>query len=164
VVPRIGGRLRSCRTAGEGDLIPITDAAGFDAEIRLADPGSASGDPAALVVAHHIADRAEIRAEALSGGHLLHLAVAGCLFNDILREARARGIPVTDLRVSADGDFDGDPMISTGITYEVEIAGDAPEADLRRLVADCEAPAAIPHALRAGTTVDAGSIRVRGAS
>jgi uncharacterized OsmC-like protein len=138
--------------------------AGFDAQIRLTDPGSDGEDPAALVVAHHLADRAEIRAEVLSGGHLLHLAVAGCLFNDILREARARGISVTDLRVAADGDFGGDPMISTGITYEVEIAGEAPEADLRRLVADCEAPAAIPQTLRAGTTVGAGSIQVRAAA
>jgi putative redox protein len=137
---------------------------GFDAQIRLTDPGSDGEDPAGLVVAHHLADRAEIQAEVLSGGHLLHLAVAGCLFNDILREARARGISVTDLRVSADGDFRGEPMISTGITYEVEIAGEAPEADLRRLVADCEAPAAIPQTLRAGTTVDSGSIQVRAAA
>jgi uncharacterized OsmC-like protein len=137
---------------------------GFDAQIRLTDPDSHGEDPAGLVVAHHLADRAEIQAEVLSGGHLLHLAVAGCLFNDILREARTRGVSVTDLRVSADGDFGGDPMISTGITYEVEIAGDAPEADLRRLVADCEAPAAIPNALRAGTTVGAGSIQVRAAA
>jgi uncharacterized OsmC-like protein len=134
---------------------------GFDAQIRLTDPGSDGEDPAGLVVAHHLADRAEIQAEVLSGGHLLHLAVAGCLFNDILREARARGISVTELRVSADGDFGGDPVVSTGITYEVEIAGEAPEADLRRLVADCEAPAAIPQTLRAGTTVDPGSIQVR---
>jgi uncharacterized OsmC-like protein len=138
--------------------------AGFDAQIRLTDPGSDGADPAALVVAHHVADRAEIRAEALSGGHLLHLAVAGCLFNDILREARAREIPVTDLRVSADGDFGGDPMTSTGITYEVEIDGEAPEADLRRLVGDCEAGAAIPETLRAGAKVIPGSIEVRGAS
>ena len=66
--------------------------AGFEAQIGLTDPASDGADPAALVVAHHVADRAEIRAEALSGGHLLHLAVAGCLFNDILREARAREI------------------------------------------------------------------------
>ena len=65
--------------------------AGYDAQIRLTDPGAEGADPSALVVAHHIADRAEISAEVLSGGHLLHLAVAGCLFNDILREARRAG-------------------------------------------------------------------------
>jgi hypothetical protein len=46
----------------------------------------------------------------------------------------------------------------------VEIAGDAPEAALRRLVADCEADATIPQTLRTGTKVGAGSIQVRGAS
>jgi hypothetical protein len=137
---------------------------GYGAQIRLTDSASDGEDPAALVVSHHLAERAEICAEVLSGGHLLHLAVAGCLFNDILREARARGIEVTDLRVSADGGFGGDPMVSTGITYEVQIAGDAPDAALHRLVADCEAVAAIPHTLRAGAQVAAGSIRVGGAS
>ena len=137
---------------------------GYDAQIRLTDPGAEGADPSALVVAHHIADRAEISAEVLSGGHLLHLAVAGCVFNDILREARARGMRVTDLRVAAGGGFGGDPMTSTGIAYEVEIAGDAPEAALRRLVADCEADATIPQTLRTGTRVGAGSIQVRGAS
>jgi putative redox protein len=135
--------------------------AGYEAQIRLTDAVPGGEDPDALVVAHHVADRAEIRMATFSGGHLLHLAVAGCLFNDILREARARGIPVSDLRVAADGGFAGDPMSSTGITYEVELAGDAPDADLRRLVADCEAVAAIPHALRAGTSVGAGTMRVR---
>jgi hypothetical protein len=67
-----------------------------------------------------------------------------------LREAGVRGIAVTDLRISAEGDFGGDPITSTGITYSIDLAGDAPEDDLRRLVADCEAGAAIPHTLRQG--------------
>jgi uncharacterized OsmC-like protein len=133
----------------------------FDVEIRLADPSSEGVDPEQLVVAHHVADRAEIRAEVLSGGHLLHLAVAGCFFNDILRAAATRGIAVTDLRVSADGGFEGDPLASTGIAYSIEIAGDAPEDDLRRLVADCEAAAAIPITLRRGTPVRVDSVSVR---
>jgi len=101
--------------------------------------------------------------EAISGGHLLHLAVAACFFNDILRAAAARGLSVTELRVSADGDFAGDPLLSTGIAYEIDIAGDSPEEDLRRLVGDCEAAAAIPHTLRTGVAVEAASVHVRGA-
>jgi hypothetical protein len=54
------------------------------------------------------------------------LAVAGCLFNDILRDAKARRLSPTDLRISAGGGFEGDPLHSTGVTYEIEIAGDAP--------------------------------------
>jgi uncharacterized OsmC-like protein len=135
--------------------------ANFDVEIRTADPSSDGLDPGRLVLSHHLTDRAEIHAEVLSGGHLLHLAVAGCLFNDILREAKVRGIDVTDLRIAAGGGFDGDPLKSTGITYSIEIAGDAPEKDLRRLVADCEGPSAIPQTLRQGTEVRADSVEVR---
>jgi hypothetical protein len=65
--------------------------ANFDVEICIADPSSHGLDPGRLVLSHHLTYRAEIHAEVLSGGHLLHLAVAGCLFNDILREARRAG-------------------------------------------------------------------------
>ncbi len=135
---------------------------GFDVEISLADSAQEGVDPARVVVEHHLADRAEIRSEVLSGGHLLHLAVAGCLFNDILREAKSRGIAVTKLRIAADGGFEGDPPVSTGISYSIDIAGDAPEDDLRRLVADREAQAAIPISLRQGVAVEATEVRVAG--
>ena len=135
---------------------------GFDVEISMGDPAEQGVEPARFAVAHHLTERAEIHAEVLSGGHLLHLAVAGCLFNDILREAKARGIAVSDLRVRADGDFSGEPLVSGGITYAIEIAGDAPEDDVRGLVEDCEAAAAILHTLRQGAAVNASEVRVRG--
>jgi uncharacterized OsmC-like protein len=135
----------------------------FDAHIRLTEPAANAVDPSELVVRHHMVDQAELRMQALSGGHLLHMAVAACFFNDILRAAATRGLSVSELRVSADGDFEGDPLLSTGITYEIEIAGESPEEDLRRLVADCEAAAAIPHTLRTGVDVKAASVHVRGA-
>jgi uncharacterized OsmC-like protein len=136
--------------------------ASYDVRIALADPSCDGADPEDLVVVHHLAGRARICAEVLSGGHLLHLAVAGCLFNDIVREAGSRGIAVTDLVVQARGGFGGEPTTSTGITYSVELAGDAPEEELRRLVADCEQVAAIPHTLRRGTQVQADAVMVRG--
>ena len=36
-----------------------------------------------------------------TGAHLLHLAAAGCLLNDIYREAEALGVMVSGVRVSA---------------------------------------------------------------
>lgn len=84
----------------------------------------------------------------------------GCLFDDILREARRRGIAITRLEVSADGGFDGDPVTSTGISYSVDLAGDAAGNELRGLVADCERVAAIPQVLRRGTKVKAGEVRI----
>jgi putative redox protein len=134
----------------------------FDVAISLADRDGDAVKPDGLVVEHHLVDRAQIDAAALSGGHLLHLAVAGCYFNDILRAAGARGIRITDLRVGASGGFEGDPLLSTGISYSIEIAGEATDAELSELVRDVEAAAAIPLTLRDGVSVEADEISVRG--
>jgi uncharacterized OsmC-like protein len=134
----------------------------FDVSISLSDAAGEAVRPDGLVVEHHLTDRARIDAAALSGGHLLHLAVAGCFFNDILRAAAARNIGVTDLRVAATGGFEGDPLLSTGITYSIDIAGEATDAELGELVRDVEAAAAIPRTLRDGVNVEATEISVRG--
>jgi uncharacterized OsmC-like protein len=134
----------------------------FDVAISLADREGEAVKPDGLVVEHHLTDRARIDAAALSGGHLLHLAVAGCFFNDILRAAAERGIEITDLRVEATGGFEGEPMLSTGITYSIEIAGEASDTELSELVSDVEAAAAIPLTLRDGVSVEADEISVRG--
>jgi uncharacterized OsmC-like protein len=137
---------------------------GFEAAIRLADPDADGADPNGLVFRHHMTDRAQLKAEVLSGGHLLHLAVAGCFFNDILRAAGARDIAITDLRISADGDFEGDPLLSTGIRCSIEIAGDAPDDELRKLIRDVEETATIPLSLERGVSVESAKLTVRGAS
>jgi uncharacterized OsmC-like protein len=43
-----------------------------------------------------------------TGGHLLHLAAAGCVLNDVYREAAELGIEVKGVRVCAAGGFDTD--------------------------------------------------------
>jgi putative redox protein len=136
----------------------------FEAEIRMADPAADGADPNGLVLRHHLTNRAQLQADVLSGGHLLHLAVAGCFFNDILRAAGARDIAITDLRISADGGFEGDPLLSTGIRYSIEIAGDASEEELRELVRNVEEKAAIPRTLEQGVNVEPEELTVRGSS
>src|SRR5436305_691966 len=69
-----------------------------------------------------------------NGGQLLCLAVAGCISNDIYREAALVGIRVDRVRVIVDGDFGGDPPVSRPIEYRVEIEGDAPTERLHELV------------------------------
>jgi len=88
-----------------------------------------------------------------NGGELLHLAVAGCVSNDLFREAAARGIVLTRVVVRAGGDFAGDPAVSTGVSYSVELEGDADDAALGELVALVDRIAEIPNSLRAGTPV-----------
>jgi hypothetical protein len=48
-----------------------------------------------------------------TGGHLLHLAVAGCVLNDLYREAAELGIELKGVRVIAAGGFDAATWRST---------------------------------------------------
>jgi putative redox protein len=96
-----------------------------------------------------------------SGGQLLHLAVAGCVSNDLFREAASRGIVLTRVVVTVDGEFGGQPAVSAGISYSVEVAGPAPEADLAALVTHVDAIAEIPNSLRQGTPVTLDRVSVR---
>lgn len=88
-----------------------------------------------------------------TGGHLLHLAAAGCVLNDIYREAAALGIEVKGALVSAAGGFDTGTWTSTGISYSVDVDSDAPADDLAHLLEVVDQVAEIPRAIRAGATV-----------
>ena len=88
-----------------------------------------------------------------NGGQLLYLAVAGCISNDLFREARTAGIELESVRVKVGGDFVGEPPVSDEILYEVELKGDAPEARLQDLVDQVDEIAEIPNSLRQGTRV-----------
>jgi uncharacterized OsmC-like protein len=88
-----------------------------------------------------------------NGGQLLYLAVAGCVSNDLFREARAAGIELRSVQVTVHGDFSGDPAVSTEISYDVYLEGDAPVQRLRALVDHVDAIAEIPGSLRSGTAV-----------
>ncbi|KKJ94603.1 OsmC family protein [Micromonospora sp. HK10] len=88
-----------------------------------------------------------------NGGQLLYLAVAGCVSNDLFREARALGITLHRVEISVHGDFTGDPAVSTEIGYDVRLVGDADAARLRELVDRVDAIAEIPNSLRRGTPV-----------
>ena len=90
---------------------------------------------------------------AFSGAHLLHLAAAGCVLNDIYREAATLGIQIDGVRVSAAGGFDSETWTSTGITYSVELDSPAATHDLARLLDLVDEIAEIPRAIRAGAPV-----------
>ncbi len=96
-----------------------------------------------------------------NGGQLLYLAVAGCISNDLFRDARAAGIELSSVRVRVSGDFVGEPAVSDEIRYEVEVAGNVPEDQLRDLV---DQVAEIPNSLRRGTNVRLVGAKVNHAS
>ena len=88
-----------------------------------------------------------------NGGQLMYLAIAGCISNDLFREALGRGIKLDRVVVRVDGDFVGDPAVSTVVNYEVELSGDADNEALRDLIDLVDRIAEIPNSLRSGTPV-----------
>ncbi len=93
------------------------------------------------------------RGVGFNGGQLLYLAIGGCISNDLFREAAARGLELSTVRVVVRGDFDGDPAVSSPVSYSVELTGaEAPE-ELEALAAHVDAIAEIPNSVRRGTEV-----------
>jgi uncharacterized OsmC-like protein len=132
----------------------------FEVEVR-----NVAGEPAAVgnagpfaLVVDRPADGGG-RGLGFNGGQLLYLAVAGCVSNDLFREAGAEGIVLDRVRVVVRGDFDGDPAVSTDVVYDVEVTGDAPRERLEALVAKVDEIAEIPNSLRRGTSVTLGEVR-----
>ncbi len=127
---------------------------GFEVEVRNVD-----GAVTALGAAGPFTLVVDSPAEAggggrgFNGGQLLHLAVAGCVSNDLFREAARREITLTRVVVTVDGGYGGQPVVSTGISYSVEVAGPASESDLAALVNHVDRIAEIPNSLRQGTPV-----------
>jgi uncharacterized OsmC-like protein len=137
--------------------------AGYEASVETTADGSAAA-PGAFTVVFRNARTGQLQQFAFdefTGGHLLHLAVAGCVYNDLFREAANRGITVTSASVVADGGFEGEPCSSTGIGYRLRVEGDADEAALRELVAHVESIAEVPSVIRQGADVRLLSAEVR---
>jgi putative redox protein len=131
----------------------------FEVEIR-----NVAGHPAAIgnagphtVVVDRPADGGG-RGLGFNGGQLLYLAIAGCISNDLFREARREGLALEHVRVVVRGDFTGDPAVSTEVVYDVEVTGQAPAERLRELVGAVDAIAEIPNSLRRGTAVRLGTV------
>ena len=112
-----------------------------------------SNDARAIEFPHRWTSEGVTVDAAFSGAHLLHLAAAGCVLNDIYREAATLGIQVDGVRVSAAGGFDTETSTSTGITYSVEVSSPASPQELVRLLDLVDDIAEIPRAIRAGATV-----------
>lgn len=88
-----------------------------------------------------------------TGAHLLHLATAACVLNDLYREAGESGVQLRGVRVRAAGTFDTETWRSNGITYRVDIDSPSPPEDVDRLLEAVDRVAEIPRVLRAGAQV-----------
>ena len=82
------------------------------------------------------------------------------MFNDLYHLAAERGIRLTEVRVFATGGFEGEePTVSTGVTYQVSVSGEASEEQLRELVSEVDMVASIPDVLRRETVVSLSTSR-----
>jgi hypothetical protein len=117
--------------------------------------GSVRADPASgWLVPHAWTEGGVVVEAAPNGAGVLHVAVALCVLNDTFREARQRGLAVTGVRVSARGEFDEETWRSTGVSYAVEVDSTEPAGVVADLIAQVDAVAEIPRALRAGMSVE----------
>ena len=97
-----------------------------------------------------------------SGGHVLHLALAQCVFNNVLRIAKDRGLQLSELSVEADGDFDAAGTASTGIDCSIELAGDTDRSELAAVAEAAFHDSTVVAVLRRGGTVELTSVQATG--
>jgi hypothetical protein len=116
--------------------------------------GSLRSPAAVNTFAHRWTEEGVTVVSEFTGGHLLHLAAAGCVLNDTYREAAGMGLHLRGVRVGANGAFDESTWQSTGIEYWVEIDSDAQLPELAALLLRVDEVAEIPRSIRAGASVD----------
>lgn len=126
--------------------------AGFEVVVGA---GTMSGSASGTVMFPHRWTAGGVTVETVfTGAHLLHLATAGCVLNDVYREADRLGIELRGVRVVATGDFDTDTWASTGIRYSVDVDSPAPPDAVDALIRVVDEVAEIPRAIRAGAGVE----------
>ncbi len=88
-----------------------------------------------------------------NGGQLLYLAIAGCVSNDLFRDAAKFDVKLERVVVRVRGDFVGDPAVSSEVTYDVEVSGEGGAERLRQLINHVDRIGEIPNTLRRVTEV-----------
>jgi uncharacterized OsmC-like protein len=122
-------------------------------EVVVAAGSFRTSTPGGLTFPHRWTGEGVTVSAEFTGAHLLHLAAAGCVLNDVYREALDLGIEVEGVRVTAAGGFDTNTWASTGIEYVIEVDSSSAGEDVARLVARVDDVAEIPRAIRAGAAV-----------
>ena len=131
------------------------------ARVRLPGGRPAAASPTSrIVVQHHRAPEVEWSIDVGSGGHMLHLALAQCVFNNILRLAGERGLTLRDVGVTADGDFNAEGTASTGIDCTIELGGKVDRSELVDIAEEAFTDSTVAAVLRRGGPVELTSVRV----
>ena len=136
-----------------------TDHHSYAAQVRLPAGEPEPISPSRIVIQHHRAPRVEWNVEIATGGHMLHLALAQCVFNNVLRLAADEQIALRDASVAVDGDFNADGTASTGIDCVIELNGDADRANLVSLAEMAFDESSVVAVLRRAGPVELRSVR-----
>jgi uncharacterized OsmC-like protein len=89
----------------------------------------------------------------VSGGELLFLSLATCYCNDIYREAANKGINVTGVEVTVEGEFGGPGEPARSVTYNAKVSAYAPKNEIDDLIKHTDTVAEIQNTLRKATQV-----------
>ncbi len=126
---------------------------GGDFEVAVGAGTLRSMAPGAIGFPHRWTDAGVSVEATFTGAHLFHLAAAGCVLNDVYREAHQLDLVIDGVRVTASGGFDPTSWQSAGVAYAVEVDTPASAEELAALLTRVDAVAEIPKAIRAGAPV-----------
>lgn len=126
--------------------------------------GGAASPTSHVVVQHHRTAAVEWSVAVGTGGHMLHLALAQCVFNNLLRMAGEQGVTIDQAHVTVDGGFNPEGTVSTGIGCSIELRGNADRAVLTNLAKAAFADSTVAAILRRGGSVELASVRVADSS
>lgn len=94
----------------------------------------------------------------VNGGELLFLALATCYCNDVYREAAKRGLAITEVEVTVEGEFGAAGEPARNITYRAKARGHGSNAEIADLLTATDRVAEIQNTLRTGVAVSLAEI------
>lgn len=133
--------------------VSSADVAGEDYDVVVSAGSLRPKAAVGVLMAHQWTPDGVVVEANFTGAHLLHLSAAGCVLNDLYREAEHLGITLRGVRVHARGGFNPATWSSTGIEYDVDVDAADHFEQIQHLLDLVDEVAEIPRALRAGTTV-----------
>ncbi len=137
----------------------MTTPASYQAQVRLEADDGAAQRTQRVVIRHHRTPVVAWSVDVPSGGHMLHLALAQCVFNNVIRIAQDRGLTLSDVGVIADGGFNAEGTASTGIDCMIELSGATDRSNLTSLAEAAFDESTLVAILRRGGSVELTSVR-----
>lgn len=90
---------------------------------------------------------------AVNSGELLMLSIATCFCNDIYREAGKRNIGISEVEVTAWGEFNTEGEPGRNFRYKVRVKSNAPEIEIQDLIRHTDNIAEIHNTIRKETEI-----------